>query len=399
MLALMLRFAIIFVLVLVSGPVGQARAQPVEVAPLAEPDAFSTVGRDTGLPRDLWRGASAETARTVLPLLAEKPLSPAAAALARRVLAAGAPGPDGVGRDPELAGARAAALLVLGDPRAAATILLRAPGLDRDPDLARTAAESALLAGDDLRACAVEEALTVGRGDPYWLRLRAYCQAIAGRTAEAQLTFDLAQAQDRDAIFGRLMGAKLAGVGAPGEASLRHGLDYALSRNLGLDLSTAKAAPAVAAAMEEPGPPVFVLTPQAMEFAGVAESLALGEPIREAGLLALLELAGGGGAEAEAAALLAASAYGPMSPRARGQLAALQLAGGKAPAGRNMALDLAAQQGLMGETALLALWISAEAGAAGPTAADRARIVRALNAVGLAAEARAFAIEGLLSLK
>src|SRR5215213_6692963 len=60
-----------------------AHAQPVEVTPLAAPDAFSTPGRDTGLPRDLWKGASIDTLRTVLPLLAAKPLSPAAAQLAR----------------------------------------------------------------------------------------------------------------------------------------------------------------------------------------------------------------------------------------------------------------------------------------------------------------------------
>ena len=43
-----------------------ALAQPaVEVTPLAAPDAFANGARDTGLPPDLWRGASVETARTV----------------------------------------------------------------------------------------------------------------------------------------------------------------------------------------------------------------------------------------------------------------------------------------------------------------------------------------------
>jgi hypothetical protein len=53
----------------------------------------------------------------------------------------------------------------------------------------------------------------------------------------------------------------------------------------------------------------------------------------------------------------------------------------------------------MGETALLALWTSAEAGATGPALGDRARIVRALKSVGLEADARDFALEGLLALR
>ena len=53
----------------------------------------------------------------------------------------------------------------------------------------------------------------------------------------------------------------------------------------------------------------------------------------------------------------------------------------------------------MGETALLALWTLADAGSAGPSVADRTRIVRALAQTGLLTEARALAVEGLLSLK
>src|SRR5581483_4417790 len=109
--------------------------------------------------------------------------------------------------------------------------------------LARAAAESALLAGDEARACSVAQGLGSGRDDVYWLRLRTYCQAVAGHTDQAQLTFDLAQAQSRDVVFGRLMGAKIAGAGNPGAASLRNGLDLALSRSLGLDLAAAKPSP------------------------------------------------------------------------------------------------------------------------------------------------------------
>ncbi|MFI4964316.1 MAG: hypothetical protein ACHP9T_03015 [Caulobacterales bacterium] len=379
--------------------------QGVEVSTLAAPDAFSAAGRDTGLPATLWRGASVATARSVLPLLAAKALSPAGAALARRVLATGAPGPHGASQDPALAAARVGALLAQGDAKAAAAILGRAPGIDRAPELAHAAAESALLSGDDTRACAVAEGLASGRDEVYWLRLRAYCQAIAGQRREAQLTFDLAQAQARDAVFGRLMGAKLAGAGDPGAASLRNGLDYALSHSLGLDLSAAKPSPAVAAALSaaDPAEPVFDAAAAPADADILVEPLMRGEPVRDAVAQALVEAAGAAGpkgrARGQAVAALALALSGPLTPESRGQIAALTTPEGKAPVGRNIALDAAAEQKLVGEAALLALWTCAEAGPGGPAIGDRVRIVRALHAVGLEADARNFALEGLLALK
>ncbi|RAK60431.1 hypothetical protein DJ021_11755 [Phenylobacterium hankyongense] len=382
-----------------------AGAQAVEVTPLAAPDAFTTAGRNTGLPPTLWQGASLATAQTVLPLLAHKPLSPAAAALARRVLATGAPGPKGAGADPALAAARADALIALGDPKAAAAILARAPGLDRSAELSRAAAESALLAGDDARACAAEEALTVGRDDVYWLRLRTYCQAIGGHADQAQLTFELAQAQAKDPVFARLMAAKLAGAGSPGAASLRNGLDYALSRSLGLDLAAAKPAPAVAAALAvaDPAEPAWPSPPGDDDLSATVRALIAGQAPAAGVVDRLLDAAAHADAKArpraEAVALLTAALVGVPGTEARSRIAALSVPDGKAPAGRNFALEAAAQEKQMGETALLALWTCADAGAAGPAVGDRARLVGALRAAGLEADARAFAVEGLLALK
>ena len=393
-----------------AGSAGSALAQPplaqdVEVSSLAAPDAFSTPGRDTGLPPTLWRGASVKTAQTVLPLLSIKTLSPAGSALARRVLATGAPGPRGVGQDPVLAAARATALMGQGDAKAAAAILSRAPGVDRAPELAHAVAESALMSGDDGRACAVAQGLSSGRDEIYWLRLRAYCQAIAGQTGEAQLTFELAQNQARDAVFGRLMGAKLAGVGDPGAASLRNGLDYALSHSLGLDLGAAKASPAVAAALSsgDPAEPTFDAAAAPADVGILVDPLMRGEPVRDAVVQALIDAAGAappkGRARAQAVALLALALSGPLTPETRGQMAGLTAPEGKAPLGRDLALDGAADQKLTGEAALLSLWTCVEAGPAGPAIGDRVRIVRALHVAGLEADARNFALEGLLGLK
>jgi hypothetical protein len=380
--------------------------QGVQVTGLAAPDAFTTPGRQTGLPAGLWTGASIKTLRAVLPLLAARPLTPAGAQLARRVLATGAQGPEGAQQDPGLAAGRANALVMQGDAKAAAAVLAHAPDVDRSAELARAVAEADLLAGDDANACRTAQALSDGRDEPYWLKLRTYCQAIAGQVAQAGLTFDLAQAQAKDPVFTRLMGAKLAGAGNPGPASLRNGLDYALSKTLGLDLAAAKPAPAVAAALAAAADPApLALDPAAVspDLAVLAEPLARGEPIRDPVLAALVEEAAStdpkARAHAQAALLLAAALRGPMGPDLRGQIAAVPLAEGKAPVGRALALEAAGQQRLMGEAAALSLWTLAEAGAAGPSLGDRVRIVRALHLAGLEADARALAFEGLAALK
>ncbi len=345
------------------------------------------------------------TARTVLPLLATKSVTPAAAALARRVLATGAPGPQGNGPDADLVAARATALMAQGDAKAAATILSHAPGIDRSPELARAAAESALLAGDDARACTVAGGLSAGRDDVYWLRLRTYCQAIAGQTEQAQLTFDLAQTQTRDLVFGRLMSAKIAGVGNPGAASLRNGLDYALSRNLGLDLSAAKPSAAVAAALAsgDPSEPVFDSSAAPADIGVLVDPLMRGQPVNDAVVQALFEAAGSADprvrARGQAGVLLALALSDKLTPELRTLISALSTPEGKAPIGRDLALEAATDQKLMGEAALLSLWTCAEAGATGLAIGDRIRIVRALHAVGLEADARNFALEGLLAFK
>jgi hypothetical protein len=376
----------------------------VQVVQLAAPDAFSTPGRDTGLPADLWNGTPIETARTVLPLLASKPLSPASAALARRVLATGAKGPDGSSGDEALAGARASALIALGDVGAATRILDRAPGLDRNAALSQAAAETALLSGDNARACSIAQGLSIGRGEAYWLRLRAFCQAEAGQTAQAQLTFDLAQAQARDAVYGRLMAAKLSGA-APGAASLRNGLDLALSKSLNLDLSAVTPSPSVAASTggQDPATPRFETGLIDAQIGGLAQAVVSGLP-PESGVSALIAAA----AEStdaktrprlQAAAVLLAALANDLPGPDRAKISAFGVPEGKAPAGRNLALEAAADSRRVGEAALLALWTASEAGVAGPVVGDRARIVRTLIRAGLADEARLFVLEGLAGLK
>src|SRR4029453_7177966 len=95
-----------------------AHAQ-VQMVQLAAPDAFSTRGRDTGLPAGLWRGTPVDTARIVLPMLSAKPLSPAR------------PAPGGGGVGPGGAGRRGAGAAGIGHGRAGSGGLGRRRGVGR----------------------------------------------------------------------------------------------------------------------------------------------------------------------------------------------------------------------------------------------------------------------------
>ncbi len=455
-----------------------AAAAQVQVQSLGALDLFSTGAADTGLPTDLWKGSSAPLVRDILPGLGSRPLSPAATALAKRLLATAATAPDGAGNDAELAGARVKALLALGDIGHVDDILARTPNLTTSAALSQTAAEAALIDSNDDKACAISDSMTTDRGAAYWVRLRAFCQARAGDMDAAQLTFTIAN-QQRDVVYARLMGAVM-GAGAPGAASLRNGLDYALSRklNLPLDAALPTASPALVARLTPPAPPpppivgdftaaeaanfAFLRRAKGLaEFSAAARDAApgiasqararavlqdpvlfaraalaagdvdsarsirggmTGDAIPGAGPtdLALLDAliavqAGrpdaqtldrlvergrleGAKSPAQPAALIFAALGGGMGPEARAEFADFAIVRGVALPSRLAALDAAAEAGLKGETSLLALSV-ADVGAAGPSPADRARIVQALRRAGLEADARAFAAEGLLLLQ
>ena len=447
----------------------------VQVQSLAPPDLFSTPAGQSDLGPDLWKDAAPDIFRDVLPKLAAKPLSPAFAELARKVLATGANAPSAVGHDADMGAARALGLLALGDAAGAGLVLDRAPGVAGSASLSLAAAEAALIKGEDDKACQIGEALTVDRGAGYWLRLRAFCQARAGQEDAAHLTFSLAQQQTKDADYTRLMTAVLNKT-PPGAANLRNGVNYALSRKLALPLAPAigAASPAIRRAL--PTTPTdnldlsaaqtthlaalrqaktltaFVDAAQAAKgaifslananapledpvlfarAAVVAGDLLTAQLIRSrlvqdqipgatAADLALLDAMisaasgkadgatldrliergaqGGPKSPAQPAALLLAALGGVMGPEERGQFANFDAGKSTASAARLTLVDDAAVAGRKGEAALLALSVAAEAGTAGPVAVDRARLAQGLNRAGLASDARAVVVEGLLVL-
>lgn len=395
----------------------------VEEQRLGDLDLFSAGNHGPGsLGPDLWRDSSADIARAVLPLIGTKPLSPAARRLAVGLLSTGASGPAGGGSDAALAAARAQALIALGEPQAALAAVDRAPNLGASEPLSRATAEAALLTGADDRACAAADGLQTGRDGLYWLKLRAYCEAIAGKPS-AHLSLTLALEKAKDPVFARLMTALTTSAADPGAASDRNGLERALSRRLQLALpppAPSDLTPPTTgqAAVDEIRGFIAAgdLQSAAASRAGLVQDPAAGlTPNTLAMLDGLIAAAGGDnagptldrlierGAEAgfkpaQSAAVILAALGGPMSPQARAEFAGLDVGKSLAAPARLAALDRAAEAQLKGETALLALSICQDAGAAGPAPADRARIIQALRRAGLTQAARDFAVEGLMAL-
>jgi hypothetical protein len=221
---------------------GSSAAAQVQATSLGELDLWSPAARDTGLPTTLWRDSSGALARAVVQGLPEKPMNPAAAALARRTLATGATAPAGLGDDAPAAAARARALMTLGDVSGVATILGRTPRLSESEPLSRLAAEAALLQERDEAACDVGRALRQDRDGLWWLKLRSYCHMLTREPGAAQVTLDLWRQQGgKDAAFDRIMTAGVTGGNPTGPGSTIDPLTFQLSRRMGLDLSGALA--------------------------------------------------------------------------------------------------------------------------------------------------------------
>lgn len=431
-------------------PATVAPPAPVKSASLRPPDLFAATTGPTGISESLWQGSSADLARTVFPLVAQKPLTLAGAAFAHRLLVTGGQAPDGAEADADLAAARIGAVLALGDPTGARIMLDRTPGVSASPALSQVSAETQLVLGQTDQACKVGEALTQGKDQPYFRRLRAFCLIRAGAVDEAQLAYDLADAQAKDAIYKRLIGAALFGT-APGAPSLRNGLDLALSQQLKLDLTPALdgawapilavlssdpaypdgfRAAATAARLKPyayPDPSVIaapVLIPlqagdlksaraarvqierndaagaTVLELALIDAALTTAEGRADAAVMDQLVERGTAGEaadrlRAQQAAALYAALGAPMSGQARAQFAAFDLSRSSASQARMLELDLAPSAG---DRALLALWLATDAGSGGPAPVDRARIVRVLSQAGFKANAQTFALEGLIGL-
>jgi hypothetical protein len=207
--------------------------QPVESQALQSLDAWSVsaVSRQDGaLPSDLWTRSDPEFLALAFDRLPAVYESPATLALARRVLFSGGDAPRG---DAALAARKR--FEALGKMGAADELSVMAAGsraAATDPGVAMFAAQAELARGRRTEACARGRNANAGDNPPpFFLRLRAYCAAVTGDRAAADLALELARAQNAaDNWYTAAIGAAGGAPGArPPAAQYENSLSAALS--------------------------------------------------------------------------------------------------------------------------------------------------------------------------
>lgn len=190
---------------------------PMEVQQIGELNAWSVgaLSRANGaLPGDIWNRSDPAFLAAAFDRLPATYESPATMALARRVLLSGAEAPRGGDAD-AAARKRFEALGRMGAADELATMASGAGSAATDVAIAQYAAQAELARNQRAQACNRGRAANVGEQvPPFLLRLRAYCAAVGGDRAAADLALELARAQNAaDAWYS---GAVAAAGGAPG---------------------------------------------------------------------------------------------------------------------------------------------------------------------------------------
>lgn len=207
---------------------------PIEQQQLSELNAW-TVGalsRANGaLPSDLWARSDPAFLALAFDRLPAVYDSPAMLMLTRRVLLSGADAPRG---DADVAARkRFEALGRMGAADELSTMASGAGAASTDVAIAQYAAQAELARAQRVQACNRGRAAVVGdQAPPFLLRLRAYCAAVGGDRAAADLALELARTQNAaDAWY---TGAVAAAGGAPGARPPAARYDNALAVQLSI---------------------------------------------------------------------------------------------------------------------------------------------------------------------
>lgn len=192
----------------------QGLPAPIETQELRSLDAWSVsaLSRAQGaLAPDLWSPSDPAVLAAAFERLPASQ-SPALLSLARRVLFSGGDAPRGDAT--AAARGRFEALGRLGAADELATMAAGAGAALSDPAIAQFAAQAELARGRRPEACARGRSANVGeQAPPFLLRLRAYCAAVTGDRAAADLALELARAQNAADTW--YSGAVAAAAGAP----------------------------------------------------------------------------------------------------------------------------------------------------------------------------------------
>lgn len=207
---------------------------PVEAAQLHELDGWSVsaLSRAEGaLAPDLWARSDPSFLAAVFARMPATYDSPAMQTLARRVLFTGGEAPRGA--TVEHVRGRFEALGKMGAADELATLAVGSGRTGSDPAVAMFAAQAELARGRRAEACQRGRNANAGQAPPpFLLRLRAYCAAVTGDRAAADLALELARAQNAaDAWY---TGAVAAAAGAPGARPPAANYDNSLSTALSI---------------------------------------------------------------------------------------------------------------------------------------------------------------------
>jgi hypothetical protein len=204
----------------------------VESSQLSELDGWSVSAlsrNDGALAPDLWARSDPAFVSAVFARLPANYESPAVQTLARRVLFSGGEAPRGA--TVEHVRGRFEALGKMGAADELATLAAGSGSTLNDPAVAMFAAQAELARGRRAEACQRGRGANAGETPPpFLLRLRAYCAAVTGDRAAADLALELARAQN--AADNWYTGAVAAAAGAPGARPPAANYDNSLSTQL-----------------------------------------------------------------------------------------------------------------------------------------------------------------------
>jgi hypothetical protein len=240
---------------------GPAAATPapqnssVEVGVLGTAEGPSVGLLDPGLGEELWSGAERATVEGLLTRVPLVSPDPALRALAKRIVLSKAAAPPGPSKR-ALITVRIEKLLEAGLIDEAGALAAQL-SLANDADFARVQADALLTANRAADVCGELTATRLTAGESFWLQLRAYCAAVGGDQATADLTRAVLEAQgNSDKAYDTLVDDALNHkIDPPGPITHPTAMHLFLLQQAGLpigDVAAAMGTPANLLALRDP---------------------------------------------------------------------------------------------------------------------------------------------------
>ena len=215
---------------------------PVAVQSLQELDRDSIGLLDDnqgGLGADMWSGISRSFVTRLLVLLPSRINSPIMRNLMRRLLLTEAVAPKKVRSQPALLPLRIGALFETGDLKSALALISLTSNRTSEEGLARIGIDGRLFGNDTAGACQLVQVQSDQFKGVYWQKAAAFCLAMAGKMAQANLISDVL-AENTNSLNPAFFSAmdKLSGAASPKISSLKgpSALMLSLMRSAGLIL-------------------------------------------------------------------------------------------------------------------------------------------------------------------